>query len=95
MEIRQTKLFKKQAQAMQKRGANLLELRSAVEIILTNNQAELAKLGDHALKGRLKGDRELHIAGRGDWLLRYRITKTEVTLLLLATGSHRTVLNIE
>lgn len=95
MEIKQSKLFKKQARAMQKRGVDLLELRSAVETIVTNNQSELAKLGDHALKGRLKGDRELHIAGRGDWLLRYRITKTEVTLLLLATGSHRNVLNVE
>jgi mRNA interferase YafQ len=80
---------------MQKRGANMLELRAAVEAIVANDRTQLAKMRDHVLKGRLKADRELHISGRGDWLLRYRVTGDTVVLWLLATGSHRDVLSIE
>ncbi|MDR3126144.1 MAG: type II toxin-antitoxin system YafQ family toxin [Rickettsiales bacterium] len=40
---------------------------------------------DHALVGNLKGVRELHVAGRGDWLLMY--VKTETSVILLRTGS--------
>lgn len=76
---------------MQKRGANLDELREAIVAIVTKNQKRLDELSDHALKR----DRGLHIAGRGDWLLRYRIIDDTVVLWLLATGSHRDVLNIE
>ncbi|WP_125571931.1 type II toxin-antitoxin system YafQ family toxin [Lacticaseibacillus songhuajiangensis] len=95
MEIKQAKLFKKQARMMQKRGVNMLELRAAVEAIVENNHDKLVKMNDHALKGRLIGDRELHIESHGDWLLRYRVTGDTLILWLLATGSHRDVLNIE
>lgn len=43
MEIKQAKLFKKQARMMQKRGVNMLELRAAVEAIVENNHDKLVK----------------------------------------------------
>ena len=48
---------------------------------------------DHALKGSLKGKRECHI--NSDWLLLYEKDDGELLLLLLRTGDHRYVLNIE
>lgn len=41
---------------------------------------------DHALKGDLRGFRELHI--EADWLLIYRIDRDVLTLVLIETGSH-------
>ncbi|WP_277749620.1 type II toxin-antitoxin system YafQ family toxin [Lacticaseibacillus hulanensis] len=85
----------KQARAMQHRGADLDLLRDAVVAISAADHARLVALSDHALKGAYKGDRELHVGGLGDWLLRYRVDGDCITLLLLATGTHREVLGIE
>lgn len=95
MKIKQAKQFKKQARMLQKRGANLLELRDAVVAITEKDQKRLSDFGDHPLQGRLSGSRELHVNGHGDWILRYKITNDSLVLYLLATGSHRDVLNIE
>ncbi len=43
-----------------------------------------AKYRDHALSGNYKGYRECHI--RPNWLLVYKSTETEITLI--ATGTH-------
>lgn len=70
-------------------------LDAAIIAIVTNNQQALADQADHPLKGAYKEDRELHIGGTGDWLLRYNIDEARITLLLLATGTHREVLGVE
>lgn len=48
---------------------------------------------DHALKGKLHGTRECHIAP--DWLLRYAIDEDSLILLLISTGDHRHTLGME
>lgn len=67
-------------------------LKEPIDLIVTgDNETLLRKYKDHALKGNLKGFRELHIDS--DWLLVYRIEtndsgQEELELLLVATGSH-------
>jgi mRNA interferase YafQ len=43
---------------------------------------------DHPLKHNMRGFRECHIGGAGDWLLVYEKRDTEMILYLLATGTH-------
>lgn len=63
------------------------KLREPIELIVKGDTGTLKrKYKDHALKGDLKGKRELHI--EGDWLLVYQIENNNLELWLLATGSH-------
>lgn len=63
------------------------KLREPIQLIV-NGEVDLLKrkYKDHALKGDLKGKRELHI--EGDWLLIYEVKNNRLELWLLATGSH-------
>lgn len=91
MKIKRAKLFKKQYSACSKRGFNMDLLDAAIVAIGKNDRESLAAQSDHGLKEAYKGDRERHVGGA----VRYNIGGDRLTLLLLATGTHREVLGIE
>ena len=70
--------FKKDLKLASKRGFNIDKL--------TEQSALDKKYNDHNLLGEYKGFRECHI--EPDWLLIYRIDKSEVELFLFRTGTH-------
>lgn len=68
---------------MQKRGANMDQLKAAIETLCA--RAPLPeRFWDHPLKGEWKDHRDCHVAP--DWLLVYQ--KTEMELILVRTGTH-------
>ncbi|MCD2256040.1 type II toxin-antitoxin system YafQ family toxin [Lactobacillus sp. CC-MHH1034] len=93
MIIKRADSFKRQYKKLKKSGYNMTLLDQAIAAVYYNDRPILKKLKDHPLRGKFNGDRELHI--QGDWLLRYNIDADRLTLLLLATGTHRNVLGIE
>lgn len=93
MRIRTTREYDKNYKKLKRSGAQMEKLDHAVMVLLTQNQDELKRLHDHALKGKLSSDREIHIGQRAsNWILRYRIEE-DVILLLLSTGTHGDVLD--
>ncbi len=93
MKISLTAHLLKQLKLVKKRGLNLTLIDDAVSAIIEEDHKTLKAMCDHPLTGRYKKQRELHLTS--DWLLRYQIVGNHVELLLLATGTHRDVLNIE
>lgn len=87
-----TKRFKKDLRKLQKSGADVSKLKKVV-YALEKGEKLPPQQKDHALKGSLKGTRECHIGP--DWLLLYEKDDNKLLLLLLRTGDHRHVLNIE
>ena len=85
LEVVLTNNFKRDMKAASKRGRDLEKLNTVVEM-LANQQQLPAGYRDHNLTGNYEGFRECHITS--DWLLVYRIDKTELVLLLFRTGSH-------
>jgi mRNA interferase YafQ len=78
-----TRQFKKDRERQVRRGYHMGKLLAVVEMLC--NQEELpAEFKDHPLKGNWKGHRDCHI--EPDWLLIYKVTKTE--LILVRTGAH-------
>jgi mRNA interferase YafQ len=81
--ITQRKQFRDDLKRQKRRGKNLEELISVVELL-----GELGKLPEeyrpHKLSGEWKGVWECHV--EPDWLLIYDVTSVEV--LLIRTGSH-------
>lgn len=80
--------FKKDYKRLQKRGLPLEKLKEAIAILV-----ETGTLPDeyrpHRLVGEYAGKWECHINGRNsDWLLVWDQNDTELTLLMLRTGSH-------
>jgi mRNA interferase YafQ len=53
---------------------------------LANGETPAVKYADHSLQGEYAAFRECHL--KPDWLLIYKIDKSENTLELVATGSH-------
>jgi mRNA interferase YafQ len=83
--------FLRDVRRLKRKHYDLTKMDAALDALLAQDSDLLTtRYRDHALKGNLKGFRELHI--EGDWLLVYEVTKTALTLTLIRTGSHDTVL---
>ncbi len=82
-----TTCFKKQLKVIKKRSKDLAKLKKVVDILSSGNQLE-ERYKDHQLVNstRFKNCRECHI--ESDWLLVYRISSSELILLLVETGTH-------
>ena len=80
-----THTFKKETKLMQKRGRDILKLRT-VTTMLINEQPLLEKHCNHPLHGKWAGAWECHV--EPDWLLIYRIDKENKRVLFYRTGSH-------
>lgn len=77
--------FKKDLKLAKKRGQNLEELKNIVNS-LAHNEKLPEVYRDHSLIGDYRGFRECHI--EPDWLLVYKIEKSELELFLFRTGTH-------
>ena len=84
-EMRFTSAMKKDMKKIVKRHYDLNLFAEAVEK-LANDQPLEERYCDHALEGKWKGHRELHI--RPDWLLIYQIKDDVLILELSRTGTH-------
>lgn len=84
LQIEQTKQFKKCLKKYRHKKAVLDELRSIVELLVTNKSVP-KKYCDHMLTGNYNGIRELHL--KPDALLLYIKVKQE-KIILMALGSH-------
>ena len=85
LDVRYSAQFRRDYKLARKRGLPMQELHDIVEL-LRACQPLPERCRDHALSGDMAGFRELHI--RPDWLLIYRVTDTELILLLQRTGTH-------
>ena len=83
--LRYTALFKKQRKALIKRGFDISELDTVIQLLAAGETLP-PKYLDHALTGSRKGQRDCHI--RPDWLLIYEKNEDVLTLLLCETGTH-------
>lgn len=70
---------------MKKRGKDLEKLKYVVNE-LANQRPLDEKYRDHELTGNYRNFRECHV--EPDWLLIYRIEKSELTLALVRTGTY-------
>jgi len=78
-----SKKFKKDVVRLQSRGKDMEKLKAAI-LLLIEQKPLPERYKDHALKGDLKGMRDLHI--EPDWLLLYKISDDD--LELARTGTH-------
>ena len=86
-DIRRTSQFKKDFDAIRRRGLDLSEFTTVLEY-LVNGDTIPEKYRDHPLRNskEYKNCRELHI--EPDWLLVYKYSNDNVILYLIRTGSH-------
>ena len=77
--------FKRDLKLAKKRGLDLSQLKSVVNMLADGKNLE-EKYRDHSLTGEYRGFRECHI--EPDWLLIYRIDGEDLELFLFRTGSH-------
>ena len=84
--------FKKEYKKIKKQGKDLEKLKNIIEKLACGIILE-QKFKDHKLldNRKFRNCRECHI--EPDWLLVYRIEKTELILLLIETGSHSELFN--
>jgi len=75
--------YEKDLKRLEKKHYVLEKIEVPVEFLL-KGEVLPAKYKDHALSGNLQGKRELHI--EPNWLLIYKSTDTEITLI--KTGTH-------
>ena len=75
--------FKKDIKRLKKRGKNMEKLKIVIEKLLNNEMLE-PKYKDHALTGNWNGYRDCHL--EPDWILIYKIT--ESNLFLVLSGFH-------
>ncbi len=83
--ILRTTQFRKDCKLMEKRGKNLQNLESVLQILAEGGTLPPEKR-DHALVGNFAGFRECHIAP--DWLLIYCIRQNQLVLVCARTGTH-------
>ncbi len=86
--VETTTIFDRNIKKLAKKHYDLTKLRRVIQIIQMEDQLTLQKdYHLHTLKGDKAGIYELHL--ERNWLLLYQITgTTELTLLLLRTGTH-------
>ncbi len=80
-----THRFAKDIRQATKRGLDIQLLSDLISELSEGKPLDV-KYRDHALRGYSDGRRECHI--QPDWLLVYRVAQKQLTLYLLATGSH-------
>lgn len=85
LKITRSNRFLKDLKLAIKRGLNINELATVVEMLQEGKSLD-EKYKDHPLQGIYHDFRECHI--EPDWLLIYRIDKEELELFLFRTGSH-------
>ena len=85
LNIRYSNAFKKDYQAILKRGYNPCLLQNIL-VLLCEQQPLPPKYKDHKLSGNYAGFRECHITP--DWLLIYKVEQDILTLSLTRTGTH-------
>ena len=91
-EILASTQYIKDARRLEKSGKDMRKLQNVISS-LASGELLPKQYKDHQLKGRLQGRRACHIGP--DWLLIYRKDKERLLLLVLRTGTHRSVLGIE
>ena len=85
LDIVYTKQFKKDYSDCKRSKKNIEKLQNVIKLLA--NETPLPEIyHDHTLIGDRKGHRECHI--EPDWLLIYKIDKTDLILELIRTGSH-------
>lgn len=85
LDLKSTKLFRKELRKCINRGYDIKELNYVVEELRAGRQLD-RRYQDHSLRGERKGQRDCHI--KPDWVLIYEVDKQYGTLILLRTGSH-------
>ncbi len=85
LKIRYSSKFKKDYKAAVKRGYDIKQLQTVLDILVAEKPLPV-KCIDHPLGGNYTGHRECHISP--DWLLIYKIEKEILTLTLTRTGTH-------
>ena len=80
-----TKRFKKNVEQCRKRGLQMDKLKTVLDILIENGTLPI-EYRPHKLSGVLDSQWECHI--QGDWLMTWEQNDNELTLLMLATGSH-------
>lgn len=83
--VETTSVFKKELKLAKKRGYNINDLQTVVEM-LADGITLPEKYCDHYLVGQYKGYRECHIYP--DWLLVYKVQDDVLVLTLSRTGTH-------
>lgn len=87
MRIEATTAFVSDIKRLGKKHHDVEPLRPPIKTLLAGDKRLLAsKYHDHALRGKWKGYRELHVDK--DWLLVYRMEDGRLTLVLIRTGTH-------
>ena len=80
--------FKKDYKRCVKRGLPIEKIQKAIRILLENGTLP-PEYRPHKLVGDYAGKWECHISGsNSDWLMVWDQNDTELTLLLLRTGTH-------
>ena len=90
LSLKTTGQFRKDYKRIRKRGYDILQLETVIDIILTNNPLD-TKYKNHTLSGNWSGYQECHI--QPDWLLVYRIEQENLILSLSRTGTHSDLFN--
>lgn len=80
-----TKRFKKNVEQCRKRGLLMNRLKAALDILIETGSLP-KEYRPHKLNGNHDSQWECHI--QGDWLMTWEQNDNELTLLMLATGSH-------
>ena len=80
-----TKQFEKDLRRCIKRGFPMEELRAVLSALIAEGKVA-AKYKPHKLSGNHAGEWECHI--KPDWLLIWEQNDTQLTLLMLNTGTH-------
>lgn len=81
--VRRSGQFKKDLRLAERRAHDLSKLAVVLDLLIASKPLP-AVYQDHPLKGPWRGCRDCHI--EPDWLLIYRITRTEIELV--RTGTH-------
>jgi len=83
--IRYSGRFKKSYKLCKRRGLNIANLETVMRLLAETGTLPV-KYSPHILTGKYNGIWECHI--EPDWLLLWKQNDTELTLLLLDTGTH-------
>lgn len=83
--LRTTHQFEKDLKRCKKRGLPMDKFKEVIKELVPNGKVP-ASFKPHLLHGNRNGQWECHI--QPDWLLIWEQNNTELTLLMLDTGSH-------
>ena len=80
-----TKRFKKNVELCKRRGYPMHLLKEALDILIETGTLP-SQYKPHILSGNHEGEWEAHI--KGDWLIIWEKHDDQLTLVMLATGTH-------